>query len=190
MDLKLNEDQRMMKKVAADFLKAEAPSYTITERFEKKTAFMVEPYKKAASIGWLGMVLPEDYGGGSASLTDCAVVFEELGRGPMPGPFFSCGILAALIVAEGGSDAQKKDLLPKICDASAILVPAISDDPIQWGPRSVQTRLTQTRNGFTLQGTKKYVYDAEAATSFICAARTEEGKVALVLVDKQSPGVS
>jgi len=86
MDLKLNDDQSMMKKVAADFVKTEAPSYVITDWFQKKIAFLPELYKKTAEVGWLGMMLPEEYGGAGASCTDCAVVFEELGRGPLPGP--------------------------------------------------------------------------------------------------------
>jgi len=190
MDLKLNEDQSMMKKVAADFLKAEAPPHVITDWFQKKTAYIPALYQKAAGIGWLGMVVPEEYGGGGASYTDGAVVFEELGRGPLPGPYFSSGVLAALLILEGGSEAQKKAFLPQICDGSAIVIPAISDDPIQWGPRSVQTRLAKTAKGFVLHGIKRYVYDGEAATRFICAARTEEGKITLVLVDQNSPGVS
>jgi len=190
MDLKLNEDQSMMKKVAADFLKAEAPSYVITDWFEKKIAFLPELYKKTAEVGWLGMMLPEEYGGAGASCTDCAVVFEELGRGPLPGPCFSSGVLAAEIILAGGSPAQKKTLLPEICTGRAIVIAAISDDPIQWGPRSVQTRLSKTATGFTLTGTKRFVYDADAATSFICAARAESGGVVLALVDRNAPGVS
>ncbi len=190
MDLKLNDDQNMLKKVAADFLKAEAPPYVITEWYQKKHAFIPELYKKTAALGWLGMILPEEFGGGGASCTDCAVVFEELGRGPLPGPYFSCGVLAAQIILEGGSDAQKKSLLPKICDGSAIIIPAISDDPIQWGVRSVQTRLTQSATGFALNGKKRFVFDGDAATSFLCATRTERGDVALVLVDRNAPGVS
>jgi len=88
MDLRLNEDQSMMKKVAADFVKSEAPSYVITDWFQKKIAFIPELYQKTAEVGWLGMMLPEEYGGGGASCTDCAAVFEELGRGPLPGPIF------------------------------------------------------------------------------------------------------
>ena len=190
MDLKLNEDQSMMKKVAADFLKAEAPSYVITDWFQKKIAFIPELYKKTAEVGWLGMMLPDEYGGGGASCTDCAVVFEELGRGPLPGPYFSSGIWAAEIILAGGSPAQKKNLLPEICSGLAIVIPAISDDPIQWGARSVQTRLSKATAGFTLTGTKRFVYDGAAATSFICAARSESGAVVLALVDRNAPGVS
>ncbi|MGZ9174983.1 MAG: acyl-CoA dehydrogenase family protein, partial [Candidatus Binatia bacterium] len=89
MDLKLNDDQNMMKKVAGDFLKAEAPSHVITEWYQKKIAHLPELYKKTAGVGWLGMTVPDEFGGGGSSATDCAVVFEELGRGPLPGPFFS-----------------------------------------------------------------------------------------------------
>ena len=190
MDLKLNDDQCMMKKVAAAFLKAEAPPYVITDWFQKKIAFIPELYKKIAEVGWLGMMLPEEYGGGGASCTDCAVVFEGLGRGPLPGPCFSSGVLAAEIILAGGSPAQKQKLLPEICAGRAIVIPAISDDPIQWGPRSVQTRLGKATAGFTLTGTKRFVFDAEAATSFICAARSENGGVVLALVERNAPGVS
>ena len=173
MDLKLNDDQNMLKKVAADFLKAEAPSYVITEWYRTKQAFVPELYKKTAEIGWLGMTLPEEFGGGGTSYTDCGVVFEALGRGPLPGPYFSSGVLAAQTILEGGSDAQKKSLLPRICDGSAIIIPAISDDPIQFGPRSVQTQIKKSGSGFTLNGKKRFVFDGDAATGFLCAARDD-----------------
>src|SRR5215467_8715971 len=190
MDLRLNEDQSMMKKVAADFLKAEAPPYAITEWFQKKNVFIPELYKKTAEVGWLGMMIPDEYGGGGASCVDCAVVFEELGRGPLPGPYFSSGVLAAEIIFTGGSQAHKMALLPEICNGRAIVIPALSDDPIQWGPRSVQTQLSRTAMGFMLNGTKRFVYDGDSATRFICAARAENGGVVLALVDRNAPGVS
>ncbi|HWH76537.1 MAG TPA: acyl-CoA dehydrogenase family protein [Candidatus Binatus sp.] len=190
MDLKLNDDQSMLKKVAADFLKAEAPPYVITDWYQKKIAYVPELYQKTANLGWLGMVLPEEFGGGGASCTDCAVVFEELGRGPLPGPFFTSGVLSAELILSGASAAQKKTWLPKICDGGAIVIPALSDDQIQWGPRSVQTRATKTSNGITLNGLKRYVQDGDAASHFICAARTESGGIALALVERNAPGVS
>ena len=79
MDLKLNDDQNMLKKVAADFVKAEAPSYVITDWYQKKQAFIPKLYKKTAEVGWLGMTVPDEFGGGGTSALDCAAVFEELG---------------------------------------------------------------------------------------------------------------
>src|SRR3989338_1487171 len=131
MDLRLNERQKMFKKAAADFVRAEAPSHVLTQWFRNKTTFLPDLYRKGADLGWLGMVIPEQYGGGSASFTDFAVVFEELGRGPLPGPFFSSGVLGALIVLESTSEAQKKSLLPAICSGQSIVIAAITDCPLQ-----------------------------------------------------------
>ena len=190
MDLKLNDDQNMLKKVAADFIKAEAPSYVITDWYQKKLAFIPELYKKTADVGWLGMMVPDEFGGGDTSRMDCAVVFEELGRGPLPGPYFSCGVLAAQLILDGGSAQQKKDWLPKICDGSAVIIPAISDDQIQFGPRSVQTRAVKAGDGYKLSGTKRFVQDGAGASHLIVAARDDAGQLLLALIDRQAPGVT
>ena len=189
MDLTLSETQEMFKKVAADFVKAEVPSHQMTVWYRDKKTFRPELYQKAADLGWLGMMLPEPYGSG-ASFTDCAVVFEELGRGPVPGPLFSAGTLGAQIIFDAGSEEQKKALLPGICSGKAIPVPAINDKAAFWGPESVETRLTRSSDGFILQGTKRFVFDGEGATHFIVAAKTENNQLALVMVDRTSAGVS
>ena len=190
MDLKLNDDQNMMKKVAADFVKAEAPPYVITDWYQKKQAFIPEIYKKTADVGWLGMMVPDEFGGGGAAGLDCAVVFEELGRGPLPGPYFSCGVLAAQLILDAGSAQQKREWLPKICDGTAVVIPAISDDQIQFGPRSVQTRAVKAGDGYKVTGTKRFVQDGAAARHFIVAARDEAGQVVLALIDRGTPGVT
>ena len=190
MDLRLTETQNMFKKVASDFVKAEAPSHLLTQWFRNKATFQPDLYRKAAGLGWLGMLIPEEYGGASASFTDCAVVFEELGRAPLPGPFFSCGVFGALLVLEGAFDAQKKSLLPAICNGQSIVIPAITDRGAHWGPESIETRLARASDGFVLDGTKRFVYDAEAASGFMSAARMENGEIAFVLVDRKSPGIS
>ena len=190
MDLRLSETQNMFKKVAADFVKDKAPSHLLTQWFLKKETSQIDLYRKAADLGWLGMVVPEQYGGAATSFTDCAVLFEELGHAPLPGPLFSSGVLSALVVLEGASQAQKESLLPAICSGQSIVIAAITDKGVHWGPESVETRLTKTTDGLVLNGTKRFVYDAEAATSLICAARTENSEIALVMVDRESPGIS
>ena len=156
----------------------------------KKQAFIPELYKKTADVGWLGMMVPDEFGGGGTSHMDCGVVFEELGRAPLPGPYFSCGVLAAQLILDAGSAQQKKDWLPQICDGSAIVIPAISDDQIQFGPRSVQTRAVTTGDGYKLSGTKRFVQDGAAASHFIVAARDEAGQLVLALVGRSTPGVT
>lgn len=190
MDLSLTEDQEMFKKVAADFVKAEVPAHRMTQWYKNKETFQPQLIKKAAGLGWLGMMLPEQYGGSEVSATDCAVVFEELGRGPVSGPFFTSGILAAQIIFAAGTEEQKQSLLPAICKAESIVVPAIADRAAHWGPEAVETRLSKTPGGYLMNGTKRFVFDAQAATHFLCAARTEEGKVVFLMVDSESPGLT
>jgi alkylation response protein AidB-like acyl-CoA dehydrogenase len=190
MDLSLTETQEEFKKVAADFVKAEVPAHQMTQWYKNKQTFQPQIINKAAEIGWLGMMLPEEYGGAGVSVMDCAVVFEELGRGPVPGPLFSSGILSAQMIYEAGTDAQRKALLPPLCSGKSIVVPAITDKAAYWGPEAVETRLNKTPGGYIMNGRKRFVFDAQAATSFLCAARSEEGHLVFVLVDAKSPGIS
>ena len=108
MDLGLTEDQEMLKKVAADFVKAEVPAHQMTQWYKNKQVFRPEIFKKAAELGWLGMMLPEEWGGAGLSTMDCAVVFEQLGHGPVPGPLFTSGILSAQMIFEACTDDAKK----------------------------------------------------------------------------------
>jgi alkylation response protein AidB-like acyl-CoA dehydrogenase len=190
MDLSLTEDQEMLKKVAADFVKAEVPAHQMTQWYKNKQTYQPQLIKKAAEMGWLGMMLPEEHGGSGLSVMDCAVVFEELGRGPVPGPLFTSGILSAQMIFESCTEEQRKSLLPPLCKGEAIVVPAITDKAAYWGPEAVETRLTKLSDRYIMSGTKRFVFDAEAATSFLCAARTEEGKVVFLLVDAKSPGIT
>ncbi len=114
----------MLKKVAADFVKAEVPAHQMTQWYKNKQTFQPQLIKKAAELGWLGMMLPEEFGGAGVSTMDCAVVFEELGHGPVPGPLFTSGILSAQMIFEAGTDEQRKALLPPLCAGTSIVVPA------------------------------------------------------------------
>jgi alkylation response protein AidB-like acyl-CoA dehydrogenase len=190
MDLSLNETQEMFKKVASDFVKTEVPAHQMTQWYKNKETFQPRLLKKAAELGWLGMMLPEEFGGAQVSATDCGVVFEELGRGPVPGPLFASGVLSAQIILEAASTAQKQALLPPICRGESVMIPAVTDTAAHWGPEAVETRLAKTPTGYVMSGTKRFVLDAHGATDFLCAARTEEGKVVLLTVNANAPGIT
>ena len=148
MDLSLTETQEEFKKVAEDFVKAEVPAHQMTQWYKNKQTFQPQLIKKAAEIGWLGMMLPEEYGGSGVSMMDCAVVFEALGHGPVPGPLFTSGVLSAQMIFEACTEEQRKALLPSICDGSSIVVPALTDKAAYWGAEAVETRLSKTPGGY------------------------------------------
>jgi len=86
MDLGLTEDQELLKAAAADFIRQEYDKDTLIALEETSIGVTPELFRQAADLGWLGILIPESFGGTGRSFTDAAVLFEELGRGPVLGP--------------------------------------------------------------------------------------------------------
>jgi len=123
------------------------------------------------------------------------VLFEALGSGPLPGPYFSSGILGSLIVLEAGSEEQKKNILPSVAKGEDILTLALTESEYSWEPGGVQTTATNKNGDFVLDGVKLFTNDAQSATHFVVAACTGKQAdpakgISLFLVDSKSDGVS
>ncbi|HET7293487.1 MAG TPA: acyl-CoA dehydrogenase family protein, partial [Vicinamibacteria bacterium] len=148
-------------------------------------------WRKACAAGWLGMLIPAEHGGSEGSLTDAGVLHEELGRGPLPGPFFSSGVLGALTVLEAASAAQQRAILPGVAAGETILTAAITEPSTSWGPQGVTLRARRLGDRYRLDGTKLFVSDATAATDLIVAVRSGDAPrdLSLLLVDAHAPGV-
>ena len=191
MDLSLTEEQELLRTTARDFMQRECSKEALLEFDETEMGCSDDAWQKASEIGWLGMLVPEQFGGSGSSLTDAAVVYEQLGAGPLTGPFFSSGVLGALIVAEAGTDEQKRRWLPNIAGGREIVSLALTEPDYGWESSSIQMRAQPTDSGFALSGTKLFVHDAAAATTIICAVRGrgDEG-VTLLMVDARAPGLS
>jgi len=190
MDLSLTESQQMLKSGVEDFLARGSTRADIVELDHSETGYSAETWRTASEIGWLGIVTPEAYGGIGGTLTDAAVVFEALGGGPVPGPFFSSGVLAPLLLTALASDAQQERLLPALATGEAICALAMTEPEWGWGTRAVQMRAERSADGgYTLTGTKLFVFDALTATHLIVVARTDSGVVSMV-VETSSPGVT
>ncbi len=193
MDLSLNERQELLKNTARDFMDHEAPVTVVTDWDRKGLSFIPEMWNQVAKLGWLGMVVPREYGGGDSSFLDAAVVFQELGKGPLPGPFFSSGVLSALVILEAGSEQQKKDILPGISQGDTIATVAVNEPSTKWGPETLTMTATKQGNNYVLNGVKLFVHDAMAANHFIIAVRTSgsgESGITLFWVPKNASGVS
>src|SRR2546422_1386657 len=114
MDFGFSEEQEMLRKSARDFLAKESPMTYVRQMMEDERGFRDEQWKKMAELGWLGLILPEEYGGAGGDFVDMVVVLEEMGRVVLPGPFFSTAILGGVAINEGAGVEQKKELLPKL----------------------------------------------------------------------------
>jgi alkylation response protein AidB-like acyl-CoA dehydrogenase len=196
MDLGLTEAQELLKTSVADFVQREYDKNTLLALERVPTGITPDLLRKVAELGWLGVVIPEVYGGEGRSLTDAAVLFEELGRGPVPGPFFASGVLGALAVQHGGTEAQKQAILPPVARGEWVLGVAVTEADYGWRPEKLHMYASLEHGHYVLNGTKLFVYDAKAATHLLCAVRTGPAShgasrgISLLLVDASAPGVS
>ncbi len=196
MDLELTEAQEILKTTVADFVQREYDKNTLLALENTPTGITPELLRKVAELGWLGVVIPEAYGGEERSLTDAAVLFEELGRGPVPGPFFASGVLGALTMRHGGTEAQKQAILPQVARAECVVCVAVTESDYGWRPDRVHMSASLERGHYVLNGTKLFVHDARAATHLLCAVRTGPSSnggsrgITVFIVDASAPRVS
>jgi alkylation response protein AidB-like acyl-CoA dehydrogenase len=191
MDLSLTEPQELLRASARSFVEREAPRHALVAAQRDGTRLASELWRKASELGWPGILVPAEHGGSEGSLTDAAVLFEELGRGPVPGPFFSSGVLGALTVLEAASPAQRRAILPAVARGERVLSVAITEPNASWGPQGVTLRARRRGDRYRLDGVKLFVSDATLATHLIVVVRTGDGPsdLGLVLVDAAAPGV-
>ena len=191
----LNESEKALQTTALDFMQREAPNEIIRALQDSDTGYSEEMWRKAAELGWLGIVIPEKYGGMGSSKISAAALFEALGSGPLPGPYFSSAILSAEIILAAASETQKKEILPDIAQGKKIVALALTEPEYSWTPDGIQMRASSKDGGFVLKGEKLFIIDGKAATHFIIPARTGDGRdpakgISLFLVDSGRKGVA
>ena len=195
MDLGLSEEQEMIKTSARDLLEKECPKSLVREMEEDDKGYSPELWKTMADQGWMGMVIPEKYGGQGFSFLDLAVLIEEHGRALVPGPFFSTAVLCGMPLAEFGTEAQKKEHLPKIANGNEIWVYAQTEPSATWEASGVELKAAAKGDGFVLNGTKLFISYAHVADYLLVAARTKDGGkpengITLLCVDAKAPGIT
>ncbi len=194
MDFGFNEEQDMLRKSARDFLAKESPMTYVRRMMEDEVGHSEETWRKMAGLGWMGLILPEEYGGASLNMVDLVVVLEEMGRVVMPGPFFSTVLLGALAVLEGGSEQQKARYLKAIAAGELKATVASLEPNGRWDAEGIEATAVADSGGFLLNGTKLFVPDAHVADLIVVAVRTEKGKgeegISLFAVDVPKEGVT
>jgi alkylation response protein AidB-like acyl-CoA dehydrogenase len=194
MDFGFSEEQEMLRSSARDFLAKEAPMTYVRKMMEDEVGFTGDLWKKMADLGWMGLILPEDYGGSGLDFVDLIVVLEEMGRVVLPGPFFSTVVLGGVALLEGASDALKQALLPKLASGDLKVTLAQLEPSGRWDADGIQLAAKADGGGFVLSGTKLFVPDAHVADQMVVAARTPGSKgadgISLFLIDARAPGIT
>src|SRR2546423_860180 len=150
MDFGFNEEQDMLRKSARDFLAKESPMTYVRRMMEDEVGYSEETWRKMAALGWMGLILPEKYGGAGLDMVDLVVVLEEMGRVVMPGPFFATVLLGALTVHEAGSEAQKDRYLKAIAAGELKATLATLEPNGRWDADGVEATAVADSSGFVL----------------------------------------
>jgi len=193
MNFGFNEEQELLRSTARKFFENECGSDTVRRLMETPEGISPDLWTKLAEQGWLGLVYPEAYDGMGLGLVDLVVLMEEMGRAVVPGPYFSAVLLGGLAIVEAGSEAQKKEWLPKIAAGDRRVALAWMEPSAQLGPAGVTLTAVEKGGQYTLSGTKLFVHDAHTADALVVAARTRPGAgadgVSLFLLPKGTKGL-
>jgi alkylation response protein AidB-like acyl-CoA dehydrogenase len=195
MDISLSEEQELLQGSARDFLQQECPIRLVRAMEEDERGYDLNLWKQMGDLGWLGLVLPEEYGGSQATMMDLVVLLEELGRSLVPGPFVPTVLQVGLPLLWAGSEVQKRAYLPKLATGELLGTMARYEPSASSQPEGIETVATQQGDIYVLRGTKLCVPYAHVADYLLIVARTASGAtpadgITLVLADAKSPGIA
>ena len=191
MDLSLNDTQQLIQDSARDFVRGACSRDVLLKLDREPAAIMSNLWPQMSELGWTGMAIPEQYGGTGNCMTDLAVLFEELGSGPVPGPLFSSAVLCARILFEAASEEAKTAWLPRIASGERVFALALTEAQYGWSEHSIRCTAQSDGKNYRLSGTKLFVHDAAYATDLLVAARIDgQTGISLIRIDAKAPGVA
>jgi alkylation response protein AidB-like acyl-CoA dehydrogenase len=191
MNFGFSEEQEFLRTTAREFLEAECPVTRVRELMETDSGYDPAVWSKMAELGWLGLLIPEEYGGAELSFVDLVVVLEEMGRGLLPSPYFG-HLQGTLALLRAANDPQRKELLPAAASGERILSFAITEEAGSERADEIHATATRDGDGYKVSGTKLFVPDGQNADTLVVACRTGgagEAGISLLLVDREAPGV-
>lgn len=153
-----------------------------------------ELWADAAKAGYLGVNLPEEYGGGGAGITELALVLEELGVAGCPLLMLVVSpAICGTVIARFGTEEQRREWLPGLADGSRKMAFGITEP--EAGSNSHRITTTARRDGadWVLSGRKVFVSGVDMAEATLIVGRTEDAKTGslkpcLFIVPRDAPG--
>ena len=191
MTFVLNEAEQMVRDSARSFLADAAPVSALRALREARdpVGFSRDLWTQMAEMGWGGVLVSEAHGGVDLGYMAAGLILEQIGRNLTASPFLSTAVLGAGALQLAGSEAQKGRWLPRIAAGKAVVAFA-ADERARHAPERIETRAVKDGNGFRLSGSKRFVNAGMGADLLIVAARTEDDRINLFLVDPQAGGVA
>jgi acyl-CoA dehydrogenase len=166
-------------------------------QWDKHNHFPREVFDKLAQLGVLGLTVPEDYSGAGRDILATMVVIEELSRRSLAVsvPYIMGACYAGMNIVECATEAQRKELLPKIVDGSVIFAYGLTEPDVGADLASVKTRAERVGDMVRINGAKRFCSGAAISNYIYALVRTgpEDARyknLSLVLIPPSTQGVS
>lgn len=187
MDFGFSKSEKLLIESAREFLGKEAEDIA-RQTEEAGEGYSPELWKKMADLGWMGIMLPEEYGGFAGDYVELALLLEEIGKALVPGPFIST-MISGDSVLKYGTEAQKKEILPELAQGQIIFTPAFIPPDSNKGEVTIEEQIEMKNGDYLLSGTRLFVPYAHLADWFVYKTEINTDTT-LFLIDAKSKGVS
>jgi 3-oxocholest-4-en-26-oyl-CoA dehydrogenase beta subunit len=188
MDFGFRDDEQEVADLAREILADHATNDRLKALAASGAAYDTDLWRALARAGLLGTAIPEPFGGTDLGFLALCLLLREVGRTVAPVPAFPSLVLAALPIAQFGSDAQKQEWLPAIAAGDRIPTAALGEFASS-NPLAPATRAEALGDGVRLNGIKTTVPYAEQASHVLVPARFDDGTIGLFFVEPRGEGV-
>ena len=195
MDFGFSEEQEMLRDAAKRFLADNCPTTFVRKMMAHETAHDPGFWKKVVELGWPSILIPEQYGGQGGTFLDMTVVIEEAGKALLPGPFFTSALIGVPLAIEGGSEEQKKQILPLMAKGEFIGTLALAEAAGRFDAGGIELKAQKRGSDYVISGEKFFVPDAHVANGMAVAVRTGSGSnpeegITILTVPTNAKGVT
>jgi alkylation response protein AidB-like acyl-CoA dehydrogenase len=192
LDLSLTPSQILIRDSVRSFVQRHVPRAELVRQAKEGRTWDPSWFDQYRAAGWTGAVVSSAFGGLELDPLSVALIFEELGRGAVPGPLLASSVIAVGLLQACQPTEQRDAALTAIADGGTILIPALRKPESSWkGVAATGTMLTKNGGAWALTGSKVFVPFADAATHFLATVTIPDDEIpALAIVPAGSNGIT
>jgi alkylation response protein AidB-like acyl-CoA dehydrogenase len=195
VDFKLTDEQRDFVSAIRDFCDRECGTQEKREQLTKNHTELhnADIYKQMAGLGWLGLTIPEEYGGAGGTMLDACLFMEETSRGMAPIGGYATTLIVAGATKRFGTDEQKQKVLGGISKGSVEAI-AMTEPESGSDVGSLSTEAVRSNGGYVINGQKVFISNAHISDHVLVVCRTTKGEnkhegLSMIFVSKDTPGM-
>jgi alkylation response protein AidB-like acyl-CoA dehydrogenase len=195
VDFGETDEHRALRAAVAEIARDFGPAYYADHAARREPC--QELWQALGRAGFIGVNIPEEYGGGGGGLVELEIVCEEIAAQGTPLLLLLVSsAISAEVIAEFGTDEQRKRYLPGLADGSSKVVFAITEPDAGSNTHKLSTTAVRDGDGWLISGTKYYISGVEEAGALLVVARTRpatagrQEQLSLFVVPTDAPGLA